>query len=252
MSIWNPQLRPHQPEGKTKMSSVRELPYPYNAQHSETGSWPAHCRCGKRAEDLWLLLLNCRTTRIPQRLLPILWCGVPGDSPTCHNVVALPQSITQLTQTWTALRSYLISLRDESPWQIRALLKLSEDSAEEDVDDVEVHLLFWNSILLLFDKVVSKLENESAVCVELYSILETFEQKLTHWRDDQFYGYLLQRLLPDANKARADFIVFLNTTISHMDNCSTFQTTGGFSLWPLSLFTMACLPLVILRTEDHW
>lgn len=155
MWIWNPQLWLHQPEGKAKMSSARELPYPSNAQHSEEGSRSAHCRWGKRAEDLWLLLLICHMKRIPQRLLPILWCGVPGDSPTCHNMVALPQSITQLTQTWTALRSYFISLRDESPWQIRALLKLSEDSAEEDVDDVEVYLLFWNNILLLFDEVVS-------------------------------------------------------------------------------------------------
>ena len=69
------------------------------------------------------------------------------------------------------------------------MLKLCEDSTEEDADDVEVYLLFCSNILSLFEEVV-KLESDSANCVELYSILATFKQKLTQRRDDQFYGYL--------------------------------------------------------------
>lgn len=114
-------------------------------------------------------------------------------------------------QSWTALRSYFISLGEECPKQIRALLKLTEASTEEDADYVEVYLPFSNNILSLFEDVVKKLrENDSTTCVELYSIM-------TMRIDDQFYGYLTKvkrtrTLLPhDVNRARADFTAFVNT-----------------------------------------
>ena len=70
------------------------------------------------------------------------------------------------------------------------MLKFSEDSTEEDGDIVEVYLLFCNNILCLFEEVVKKLESDETTCVELYSIMDNFKQKLTQRRDDQFYGYL--------------------------------------------------------------
>jgi hypothetical protein len=63
------------------------------------------------------------------------------------------------------------------------LLKFSEDSTEEDGDIVEVYLLFCNNILSLFEEVVKKLESDETTCVELYSIMENFKQKLTQRRD---------------------------------------------------------------------
>jgi len=144
-------------------------------------------------------------------------------------------------QSWTALRSYFISLGEECPRQISALLKLSETSTEEDADHVEVYLLFCNNILSLFEDVVKKLENDSTTCVELYSIMSTFKQKLTQRRDDQFYGYLpkvkLQHLLPhDADRARRDFTEFLNTAISYIEKWFDFSEDNWlFSLQPLSL-----------------
>ncbi|KAJ8004352.1 hypothetical protein DPEC_G00158280 [Dallia pectoralis] len=139
-------------------------------------------------------------------------------------------------QSWTALRSYFISLGEECPRQIRALLMLSEVSTEENADNVEVYLLFSNNILSLFEDVVKKLENDSTTCVELYSIMSTFKQKLTQ-RDDQFYGYLtkvkLQHLLPhDADRARRDFTEFLNTAISYIEK---WFDNWLVSLQPLSL-----------------
>lgn len=155
--------------------------------------------------------------------------------------LSLNPAITRLMQTWAALKSYFISLGDECPRQIRDLLKLSEDSTEEDPDIVEVYLLFCNNILSLFEEVVKKLESNSTTCVELYSIMDNFKQKLTQRRDDHFYGYLtkvkLQRLLPhDANKARADFTAFLNTAISYVEKWFDFSENNWlFSLQPLSL-----------------
>ena len=136
--------------------------------------------------------------------------------------LSLNPAIHRLMQTWTALKSYFISLGDECPKQLQALLKLSEDSNEEDGDIVEVYLLFCNNILSLFEEVVKKLESDATTCVELYSIMDSFKQKLTQRRDDQFYGYLtkvkLQRLLPqDANMARAEFTAFLNTAILYVE-----------------------------------
>lgn len=100
---------------------------------------------------------------------------------------------------------------------------------------------FCNNVLSLFEEVVKKLKSESTTCVELYSIMDTFKQKVTHRRDDQFYGYFTkvkqQRLLPhDANKARADSTAFLNTTISYLEKWFDFSDINWlFSLQPLSL-----------------
>ena len=155
--------------------------------------------------------------------------------------LSLNPAIHRLMQTWTALKSYFISLGDECPKQLQALLKLSEDSNEEDGDIVEVYLLFCNNILSLFEEVVKKLESDATTCVELYSIMDSFKQKLTQRRDDQFYGYLtkvkLQRLLPqDANMARAEFTAFLNTAILYVEKWFNFSEDNWlFSLQPLSL-----------------
>ncbi|KAM3620363.1 uncharacterized protein V6R79_022158 [Siganus canaliculatus] len=129
-------------------------------------------------------------------------------------------------KTWTALKSYFISLGAECLKQFKALLKLSkEDANEEDGDIVEVYLLFCNNILSLFEEVVKQLESDATTCVELYSIMDSFKQKLT------------QRLLPqDANMARADFAAFLNTAISYVEKWFNFSEENWlFSLQPLSL-----------------
>ncbi|KAL0153821.1 hypothetical protein M9458_050937 [Cirrhinus mrigala] len=149
--------------------------------------------------------------------------------------LSLNPAISRLLQTWTALRSYFISLGEECPRQIRSLLKLSEASTEEDPDDVEVYLLFCNNILSLFEEVVKKLESDSTTCVEIYSIMSTFKQKLTQRRDDQFYGYLtkvkLQNILPhEADRARADFTAFFNTAISYIEKCDTERITSKLNL----------------------
>jgi len=155
--------------------------------------------------------------------------------------LSLNPAIHRLMQTWTALKSYFISLGDECPKRLQDLLKLSEDSNEEDGDIVEVYLLFCNNILSLFEEVVKKLESNATTCVELYSIMDNFKQKLTQRRDDQFYGYLtklkLQRLLPqEANMARAEFTAFLNTAISYVEKWFNFSEDNWlFSLQPLSL-----------------
>ena len=99
------------------------------------------------------------------------------------------------------------------------MLKLSEDSTEENGDIAEVYFFFCNNILYLFEK---KLESDENTCVELYSIMDNFKQKLALRRHDQFYGYLtkvkLQCLRPhDADMARADFAAFLNTALSHVE-----------------------------------
>lgn len=121
------------------------------------------------------------------------------------------------------------------------MLQLSEDSIEDDTDTVEIYLLFCSNILSLFEEVVKKLESNSTTCVELYSIMDDFKQKLTQRQADQFYGYLtklkLQCLLPhDANKARADFTAFLKTAISYVEKWFDFSENNWlFSLQPLSL-----------------
>lgn len=152
--------------------------------------------------------------------------------------LSLNPAISRLMQTWTALKSYFISLEEECPKQLRAWLKLSGDSTEEDI--VEVYLLFCNNILSLFEEVVKKLESDETTCVESYSIMDNFKQKLTQRRDDQFYSYLtkvkLQRLLPcDADMARADFTAFLNTALSYVEKWFNFSEDWLFSLQPLSL-----------------
>ncbi|CAM4598668.1 unnamed protein product [Leuciscus chuanchicus] len=143
--------------------------------------------------------------------------------------LSLNPAISRLMQSWTALRSYFISLGEECPRQIRALLKLSEASTEEDADNVEVYLLFSNNILSLFEDVVKKLENDSTTCVELYSIMSTFKQKLTQRRDDQFYGYLTKT-------GQGEISEFLNTAISYIEKWFDFSEDNWlFSLQPLSL-----------------
>lgn len=155
--------------------------------------------------------------------------------------LSLNPAITRLMQTWIALKSFFISLGEECPQQLQALLKLSEDSTEEDGDIVEVYLLLCNNILSLFKEVVKKLESDETTCVELYSIMDNFKQKLTQRRDDQFYGHLtkvkLQRLHPrDADMARADFTAFLNTALSYVEKWFNFSEDNWlFSLQPLSL-----------------
>ena len=121
------------------------------------------------------------------------------------------------------------------------LSKVSGDANEEDGDIVEVYLLFCNNILSLSEEVVKKLESNATTCVELYSIMDNFKQKLTQRRDDQFYGYLtkvkLQHLPPqDVNMARTDFTAFLNTAISYVEKWFSFSEDNWlFSLQPLSL-----------------
>lgn len=112
-------------------------------------------------------------------------------------------------------------------------------------------ILFSNNILSLFEDVVKKLESDSTTCVELYSTVSTFKQKLTQRRDDQFYGYLtkvkLQHLLPhDADRARADFTAFLNTASHTLTNGLIFQRTTGCSPCNLCLCTMECFHSAIL------
>lgn len=63
-------------------------------------------------------------------------------------------------QSWISLKSYFISLGEECPQQLQALLKLSEGSTEEDGVIVEVYHLFYNNILSLFEEVVKKLESD--------------------------------------------------------------------------------------------
>lgn len=158
--------------------------------------------------------------------------------------LSLNPAIHRLMKTWSALKSYFISLGDDCPKQIRALLKLNKvsgDANEKDGDIVEVYLLFCNNIISLFEEVVKKLESNATTCVELYSIMDNFKQKLTQRRDDQFYGYLtrvkLQHLPPqDANMARTEFTAFLNTAISYVVKWFNFSEDNWlFSLQPLSL-----------------
>ncbi|KAK1874558.1 Pre-mRNA-splicing factor CLF1 [Dissostichus eleginoides] len=155
--------------------------------------------------------------------------------------LSLNPAIHRLMQTWTALKSYFISLGDECPKQVQALLKLNRDSTVEDEDIVEIYLLFCNNILSLFEEVVKSLESNRTTCVELYSIMDEFRQKLIQRRDNLFYGYLtrqkLQRLLPhDAHMARAEFTAFLNTAISYVEKWFDFSEENWlFSLQPLLL-----------------
>lgn len=80
---------------------------------------------------------------------------------------------------WIELKSYFNSLGDECPKQLQTVLKLSENSNEEDGDIVEVYLLFCNNILYLFEEVLKKLESDATTCVELYTIIDIFKEKLT-------------------------------------------------------------------------
>ena len=155
--------------------------------------------------------------------------------------LSLNPAIHRLMQTWSALMSYFKSLGAECPKQLQSLLKLREDSTEEDGDIVEVYLLFCNNILSLFEEVVKKLESNETTCVELYSVMDDFKEKLTQRRDEQFYGYLtkvkLQKLLPpDANRAVTEFTAFLNTAIGYVEKWFNFSEENWlFSLQPLSL-----------------
>ncbi|KAJ8352127.1 hypothetical protein SKAU_G00236030 [Synaphobranchus kaupii] len=154
--------------------------------------------------------------------------------------LSLNPAITRLLQSWSALKSYFISLGDECPKQIRTLLRLTTDSGvqEDDGNVVKVYLLFCNNILYLFEKVVKKLEASATTCVELYPIMHSFSAKLKQRRDDQFYGYLtktkLQHLSPvDAGKAREELI---DTALRYIEKWFDFSESNWLHcLPPLSL-----------------
>eukprot|EP00064_Thunnus_orientalis_P016064 superscaffoldBa00003102_g16127 len=80
-----------------------------------------------------------------------------------------------LLQSWSAVKSYFISLGDECPKQIRTLLKLV---TKDDGDVVDIYLLFCINILSLFEEVVKKLEASATTCVELYPIMHSISAKL--------------------------------------------------------------------------
>ena len=68
-------------------------------------------------------------------------------------------AVTHLLQNWVPLKPYLISIGEECPRHLKALLRLTEDAAEveEEADIVEVNLLSCNDVMSLFEEVVKKL-----------------------------------------------------------------------------------------------
>ncbi|KAL6461146.1 hypothetical protein MHYP_G00311120 [Metynnis hypsauchen] len=157
--------------------------------------------------------------------------------------LSLNPAITRLLQNWVPLKSYLISIGDECPSRLRALLRLTEDAdgVEQEADIVEVYLLFCNNVMSLFEEVVRKLERNITTSVDLFSIMDSFLRRLIQRRDDGFYGYLtrqkLQRLSPsEAGVARQDFTAFLNTAISYVQKWFDFSEENWlFHMQPLSL-----------------
>ncbi|KAL7397330.1 hypothetical protein ABVT39_020256 [Epinephelus coioides] len=138
-----------------------------------------------------------------------------------------------IEENWVPLKSYLISIGEECPRRLKALLRLIEDGAgvEEEAGIVEMYLLFCNNVMSLFED----------VCVDLYSIIDSFLRRLIQRRDDGFYGYptrqKLQRLSPsDADVARQEFATFLNTAISYVQKWFDFSEQNWlFHLQPFSL-----------------
>lgn len=90
--------------------------------------------------------------------------------------LSLNPAITRLLQNWVPLQSYLISIGEECPRHLKALLRLTEDAAgvEEEADIVEVYLLFRNKVMSLFEEVVKKLEKNVTSSVDLFSIMDSF------------------------------------------------------------------------------
>uniref|UniRef100_A0A671TRE5 DUF4371 domain-containing protein n=1 Tax=Sparus aurata TaxID=8175 RepID=A0A671TRE5_SPAAU len=156
--------------------------------------------------------------------------------------LSLNPAITRLLQNWVPLQSYLISIGEECPRHLKALLRLTEDAAgvEEEADIVEVYL-FCNNVMSLFEEVVKKLEKNVTTSVDLFSIMDSFLRRLIQRKNDGFYRYLtrqkLQRLSPsDAYVARQEFTDFLNTAISYVQKWFDFSEQNWlFHLQPLSL-----------------
>lgn len=101
--------------------------------------------------------------------------------------LSLNPAVSRILQSWTALKSYFISLGEECPKQIRAALKLPSDAEEvnaEESDVVQVYLLFCNNILSIFEEVVKKLERNDTTVIELYPIMKEFRDKLVQRRKD--------------------------------------------------------------------
>ncbi|MEQ2201327.1 hypothetical protein XENOCAPTIV_010813 [Xenoophorus captivus] len=144
---------------------------------------------------------------------------------------------------WVPLKSYLISIGEDCPRHLKALLRLTEDAdgVEQEADIVEVYLLFCNNVMSLFEEEVKMLEKNVTTSVDLYSIMDSFLRRLIQRRDDGFYRYLtrqkLQRLSPsDADVARQEFTAFLNTAISYIQKWFDFSEENWlFLLQPLSL-----------------
>lgn len=89
-------------------------------------------------------------------------------------------AISQLMQSWTALRSYFHSLRGRVSQKDQSFVKVQWSLNWGGCWWCgSVYLSFSNNILSLFEDVVKKLENDSTTCVELYSIMSTVKQKLT-------------------------------------------------------------------------
>ena len=158
--------------------------------------------------------------------------------------LSLNPAVSRILQSWTALKSYFISLGEECPKQIRAALKLPSDAEEvnaEESDVVQVYLLFCNNILSIFEEVVKKLERNDTTVIELYPIMKEFRDKLVQRRKDRFYGYptkvrLEQISVSEANTAKADFQAFLSTATTYIEKWFDFSDGNWLSsLYPFSL-----------------
>ncbi|XP_047201966.1 uncharacterized protein LOC124855884 [Girardinichthys multiradiatus] len=111
--------------------------------------------------------------------------------------LSLNPAITRLLQNWVPLKSYLISIGEDCPRHLKALLRLTEDAdgVEQEADIVEVYLLFCNNVMSLFEEKVKMLEKNVTTSVDLYSIMDSFLRRLIQRRDDGFYGYLTRQKL---------------------------------------------------------
>lgn len=96
----------------------------------------------------------------------------------CHAVtrwVQLNLAITRLPQNWTPLKSYFLSIGDDCPRHLQALLRMKGNSAGiEKADLVEVYLLFGNRLLTFFEQAVMKLKLDDTTSADLYAIMHSF------------------------------------------------------------------------------
>lgn len=91
---------------------------------------------------------------------------------------------------------------------------------------MEVYLPFCNNILSLCEEVVKTLESDETTCVDLYSKMDNFKQKLTQGQDDRFYGHICFHVMQTRQIS-----LHFSTRHSHMFS----EDNRLFSLQPLSL-----------------